>query len=87
VNIALNESCGASSSSGTEKISIIPNPAPGEFTLRVETDYSINNLIIHIVDMKGSLVSEFLNRKRLEKLILVCLFIDFPGVSTSWLFT
>ena len=63
VNITFNESCSNGSNAGTEKISIIPNPAPGQFILRVETDYSVNNLIIHILDMKGSLVSEFFKSK------------------------
>jgi hypothetical protein len=67
VNITLNESCGSGSNTGTEKISIIPNPAPGNFTLRVETDYSINNLVIHIVDMKGSLVAEYFESKTIGK--------------------
>ncbi len=67
VNITLNESCGAGSNAGAEKISIIPNPAPGDFTLRVETDYSINNLVIHIVDMKGSLVAEYFESKTIGK--------------------
>jgi len=67
VNIAFNESCPNGSSAGTEKISIIPNPAPGQFILRVETDYSVNNLNIHILDMKGALVSEFFESKTVGK--------------------
>jgi hypothetical protein len=67
VNITFNESCSNGSNAGTEKISIIPNPAPGKFTLRVETDYSVNNLIIHILDMKGALVSEFFESKTIGK--------------------
>jgi hypothetical protein len=63
VNITFNQSCSTGSNSGTESISIIPNPAPGRFVLRVETDYSVNNLIIHILDMKGALVSEFFESK------------------------
>ena len=63
VNITFNQSCSTASNSGTENISIIPNPAPGRFVLRVETDYSVNNLIIHILDMKGALVSEFFESK------------------------
>lgn len=41
------------------KIAIIPNPAPGKFTLRVETVYPIPNLGIFILDMKGSTVLRF----------------------------
>jgi len=67
VNITFNESCLNGSNSGSEKITIIPNPAPGAFTLRVETDYSVNNLIIHILDMKGALVSEFFESKTTGK--------------------
>ena len=67
VNITFNESCSNGSTAGTEKITIIPNPAPGKFTLRVETDYSVNNLIIHILDMKGALVSEFFESKTIGK--------------------
>ena len=67
VNITFNESCSNGSNAGTEKISIIPNPAPGQFILRVETDYSVNNLIIHILDMKGALVSEFFESKTIGR--------------------
>jgi len=67
VNITFNESCSNGSNAGAEKISIIPNPAPGKFTLRVETDYSVNNLIIHILDMKGALVSAFFESKTIGK--------------------
>jgi len=67
VNITFNESCSNGSGAGTEKISIIPNPAPGQFILRVETDYSVNNLNIHILDMKGALVSEFFESKTVGK--------------------
>ena len=67
LNITFNESCSNGSNAGTEKISIIPNPAPGHFILRVETDYSVNNLNIHILDMKGALVSEFFESKTIGK--------------------
>ena len=67
INITFNESCSNGSGAGTEKISIIPNPAPGQFILRVETDYSVNNLNIHILDMKGALVSEFFESKTIGK--------------------
>jgi serine protease AprX len=67
VNITFNESCSNGSNAGAEKINIIPNPAPGKFTLRVETDYSVNNLIIHILDMKGALVSAFIESKTIGK--------------------
>jgi len=67
INITVNQTCGGGPNNGTEKVSIIPNPAPGQFTLRVETDYSINNLVIHIMDMKGSLVSEYFESKTVGK--------------------
>ena len=67
VNITLNESCSNDSNAGTEKITIIPNPTPGQFILRVETDYSVNNLSIHILDMKGALVSEFFESKTIGR--------------------
>jgi len=67
VNITLNESCGNGAGSGTEKISIIPNPSPGEFILRVDTDYSVNNLVIQILDIKGALVSEFFESKTIGR--------------------
>lgn len=67
VNITFNESCGNTTSPGQEKISIIPNPAPGAFILRVETSYSVNNLIIHIMDMKGALVSEYFESKTIGR--------------------
>jgi len=67
VNITFNESCSSGSNLGTEKISIIPNPAPGQFTLRVETDYSVNKLIIHILDIKGALVSEYFKSKTIGR--------------------
>ena len=67
VNITLNESCLNNSNAATEKITIIPNPTPGQFTLRVDTDYSVNNLSIHILDMKGALVSEFFESKTIGR--------------------
>jgi hypothetical protein len=67
INLTLNESCGNGSNTGKEKISIIPNPSPGEFILRVETDYSVNNLVIHILDIKGALVSEFIESKTIGR--------------------
>ena len=67
VDLTLNESCGNAPGTATGKIVIIPNPAPGEFTLRVDTDNSINNLVIHILDMKGALVAEFFESKTIGK--------------------
>jgi hypothetical protein len=67
VNITFGESCSNGSNTGTENISIIPNPAPGRFVLRVETDYSVNNLVIHILDMKGALVAEFFESKTIGR--------------------
>jgi len=67
VNITLNESCLNNSNAATEKITIIPNPTPGQFTLRVDTDYSVNNLSIHILDMKGALVSQFFESKTIGR--------------------
>lgn len=67
VNITFGESCSNGSNTGTENISIIPNPAPGRFVLRVETDYSVNDLVIHILDMKGALVAEFFESKTIGR--------------------
>ena len=57
VNISLGTSCVTTAVNpvdpNTERITIIPNPAPGQFTLQVETSYPVKNLGIRIVDMKG----------------------------------
>jgi serine protease AprX len=45
------------------KIAIIPNPAQGQFTLRIETAYPISNLSIYILDIKGSTILRF-NRSK-----------------------
>ena len=67
VDVTLNEACGDGSATGMERVSIIPNPAPNDFILRIETDYSINNLVIHILDLKGALVAEFFESKTIGK--------------------
>jgi len=67
VNVTLNESCGDGSGTGVERVSIIPNPAPGDFILRIETNYSINNLVIQILDLKGALVAEFFESKTIGR--------------------
>ena len=63
VNIALAASCITTGinpiNPNAERVSIIPNPASNQFTLRVETAYPVNNLHIHIVDMKGRSVLQF----------------------------
>ena len=41
------------------KITIIPNPAYAQFTLKVETPNPIGNLNIQVIDMKGRMVSRF----------------------------
>ena len=43
----------------SKKITIIPNPAYAQFTLKVETPNPIANLNIQIIDMKGRIVSKF----------------------------
>ena len=63
VNINLAASCVATGinpvNPNVEKISIIPNPASNQFTLKVETAYPVAHLNIHIVDMKGRSVLQF----------------------------
>lgn len=45
--------------SNEDKISVMPNPvSTGQFVLRVETNYAVNNLNIRITDMKGSLMQQ-----------------------------
>lgn len=46
-----------------ETISIIPNPAPGQFVLRVKTTYAIKDLGIYLVDMKGRTIAQFSRSK------------------------
>jgi len=41
-----------------DKVTILPNPATSQFTLRVETNYAVSDLNIRIVDMKGSLMAQ-----------------------------
>ena len=57
VDISLGTSCVTTGVNpvdpNKEKITIIPNPAPGQFTLRIETPYAVKNLGIRIMDMKG----------------------------------
>ena len=40
----------------TEQITILPNPAKNNFTVKVNTSYAVKNLFIQITDMKGSTV-------------------------------
>ena len=47
-----------------EKIRIVPNPAPGQFTLQVETLYPVKSLGIDIIDMRGSTVLRFNKSKQ-----------------------
>ena len=67
VDITLGSSCVTTGvnpvNPNAEKITIIPNPAPGRFTLRIETFYPVNNLGIYILDMKGSKVLRFTRSK------------------------
>lgn len=67
VNIQLNASCVTTAinpvNPNNEKISIIPNPAHDQLTLRVETNDPISSLGIHIVDMKGSSVLQLVRSK------------------------
>lgn len=41
----------------TEIISLLPNPAQNNCTIKIETPYNIPNLIIRILDIKGNIVS------------------------------
>jgi serine protease AprX len=67
VDLSLSSSCVATGLNpvnvSTGKITIIPNPAQTHFTLRVETLYPVNNLQIHIVDMRGRTVLQFARSK------------------------
>ena len=62
-NITLSSACIVTGISPVDpngkKITIIPNPAFAQFTLKVETPNPINNLNIQIIDMKGRMVSKF----------------------------
>jgi len=67
VNISLGASCGNGGTNpgnrDVNKISIIPNPAPGQFILRVETADAVSNLGIYIRDMKGGTVLQLTRSK------------------------
>jgi len=67
VDLSLSSSCVATGVNPIDpnvgKISIIPNPAQSHFTLRVETRYPVNNLQIHILDMRGRTVLQFVRSK------------------------
>ena len=63
VNVNLSSACVTTAinpvTGANGKISILPNPANAQFTLRIETDYSVKNLVIRITDIKGSVVAQF----------------------------
>jgi hypothetical protein len=67
VNIDLATSCVTTGvdpvNPNSKNIVIIPNPAHDQFTLRVITNNPIPNLIIRIVDMRGSSVLQFVRSK------------------------
>jgi hypothetical protein len=67
VNIDLAASCVTTGinpvNPNSKNIIIIPNPAHDQFTLRVITNNPIPNLVIRIVDMKGSSVLQFVRSK------------------------
>jgi serine protease AprX len=67
IDLSLSSSCVATGMSPVDpnvgKISIIPNPVQSHFTLRVETRYPVNSLQIHILDMRGSIVLQFVRSK------------------------
>ena len=67
VDLSLSSSCVATGlnpvNPNVGKIIIIPNPAQSHFTLRVETRYPVNNLQIHILDMRGRTVLQFVQSK------------------------
>lgn len=52
VSFSLNQCVAA-----TEIISLQPNPATNNCTLKIETPYAINNLTIKIIDIKGKIIS------------------------------
>jgi hypothetical protein len=63
VNITLSSSCITTGvppvNPNAELIKIIPNPAHDQFTLRIETNNAIPNLVIKVVDLKGGAVLQF----------------------------
>ena len=63
VNITLGASCVTTGinplNPNRGMLSIVPNPAHNQFTLRIETNNPIPDLGIHIVDMKGSSILKF----------------------------
>jgi hypothetical protein len=63
VDITLSSSCITTGvppvNPNAELIKIIPNPTHDQFTLRMETNDAIPNLVIKIVDLKGSAVLQF----------------------------
>ncbi len=67
VNLALGNSCVTTGINpvdpNTKTITIIPNPAHDQFTLRIETNDPISNLVIRIIDVKGSSVLQFVRSK------------------------
>ena len=67
VNIDLAASCVTTGidpvNPNSKNIMIIPNPAHDQFTLRIATNKAIPNLLIRIVDMRGSSVLQFARSK------------------------
>lgn len=63
INISLGTSCVPTGvnpiNPNARNISIIPNPAHNNFTLRIETSYPVDHLGISILDMKGRMVMHF----------------------------
>jgi len=67
IDLSLSSSCVATGvnpvNPSVGKISIIPNPAQSHFTLRVQTGYPVNSLRVHILDMRGRIVLQFVRSK------------------------
>ena len=67
VNIVLGSPCITTGvnpvNPNPEKISIIPNPAHNQFTLKIQTADPIPTMTIQIIDMKGRSVLQFKHSK------------------------
>jgi hypothetical protein len=67
IDLSLGSSCVATGvnpvNPNVGKISIIPNPAQSHFTLRVQTGYPVNSLRVHILDLRGRTVLQYVRSK------------------------
>lgn len=56
VTINLAAACNVGPSNNVEEISLMPNPAKEKFSIKINTSYPIQNLVIRIINAKGELV-------------------------------